>query len=116
LSADWVGQPHDEGKQPEGGSVASESRSTKSANGQAQETADRIRALNERIIENARRAGENYLDAYERALSTIAGYQESVAKGTPVDWMKSVLEAQANFTRESGKFYASTAREALRKK
>ena len=96
--------------------MATNSSSTRSAGGQAEQTADRIRELNERIIENARKAGEMYLDAYERALSTIAGYQESMAKATPVDWMKSVLEAQANFTREFGNFYTSSAREALKKK
>jgi hypothetical protein len=90
--------------------------STQRTSDPAQETVDRIRDLNERIVENARRAGNTYLDAYERALSTIAGYQESAAKATPIDWMKSVLEAQANFTREFGDFYASTAREALQKK
>jgi hypothetical protein len=100
----------------EGESVATKTSSSESTSGQAQQTADRIRELNERIIENARKAGETYLDAYERALATIAGYEESVAKATPVDWMKTVLEAQANFTREFGDFYASTAREALKKK
>jgi hypothetical protein len=96
--------------------VATKSSSTRTASGQAQETVDRIRELNERIIENSRKAGETYLDAYERALATVAGYQETMAKATPVDWMKSVLEAQANFTREFGSFYTSTAREALKNK
>ena len=84
--------------------------------GQAQDTAERIRALNERIIDNARKAGNTYLDAYENALSTIVKYQESAAEATPVDWLKRVLEAQANFTREFGDLYASTGREALKKR
>jgi hypothetical protein len=83
--------------------------------GPAQDTAERIRALNERIIDNARKAGNTYLDAYESALSTIVKYQESAAEATPVDWLKRVLEAQANFTREFGDLYASTGREALKK-
>jgi hypothetical protein len=116
LSSISGGQPLSEGKRREGDSVAKNSSSTSSDNGQAEQTADRIRELNERIIKNTRRAGETYLDAYERSLATIAGYQESVAKATPVDWMKTVLEAQANFTREFGNLYASTAREALKKK
>jgi hypothetical protein len=116
LSSTGDGQPHSDGKRREGESVAKKSSSTSSANGQAQQTADRVRELNERIIENARRAGETYLDAYERVLATIAGYQESVANTTPVDWMKTVLEAQASFTREFGNFYASSAREALKRK
>lgn len=84
--------------------------------GHAQDTAERIRALNERIIDNARTAGDTYLDAYERGLSAVVKFQESAAEATPVDWFKSVFEAQANFTREFGELYASTAREALKKK
>lgn len=89
--------------------------STSRESSSAQDTVNRIRELNERIIDGARKAGNDYLDAYERALSTVANYQESAAKATPIDWMQSVLEAQANFTRELGSFYASTARETLKK-
>ena len=81
----------------------------------AQEAVERIRELNDRITENARKAGNTYLDIYERTLSTIAGYQEELAKATPVDWMQRLIEGQATFTREVGNFYASTAREALKR-
>jgi hypothetical protein len=90
--------------------------STQRERSSAQDTVTRIRELNERIIDGARKAGGNYLDAYERALSTVANYQESAAKAAPIDWMQSVLEAQARFTRELGSFYASTARETLKPK
>jgi hypothetical protein len=96
--------------------VATKSSTQNGKNGSAQASIERIRELNERIVENARKAGNTYLDAYERALTSIAGYQESVANATPIDWLQSVIEAQANFTRELGGFYASTAREALKKK
>ena len=82
----------------------------------AEEAVQRIRELNDRIVENARNAGGNYLDIYERTLKTIVGYQEELAKSTPIDWVQRVLEAQATFTREVGNFYASHAREALKKK
>lgn len=81
----------------------------------ADDAVERIRELNDRIVENARNAGGTYLDIYERTLKTIVGYQEELAKATPVDWVQRVLEAQATFTREVGNFYASTAREALKK-
>jgi hypothetical protein len=79
-----------------------------------QETVDRIRELNERIVETARTAGTSYLDLYERTLNTIASYQESLASATPVDWLQRVIEAQAAFTRELGNLAAATAREALK--
>jgi hypothetical protein len=88
--------------------------STRRTGGAAQDTVDRIRELNERIVENARKAGDAYLDIYERALESIAGYQEGLARATPVEWIQGVLEAQATFTREIGKAYASTARDAMR--
>lgn len=89
--------------------------SGRGGSGVAQETVDRIRDLNERIVENARKAGNTYLDAYESMLNTIVSYQEGLANATPVDWVQSVLEAQANFTREIGNLYASSARDALKK-
>jgi hypothetical protein len=80
----------------------------------ARQTVDRIRELNERIIDSARKAGSSYLDVYERTLGTIAGYQEEVANATPVDWLQRVIEAQAAFTRDIGNMYASTARELMK--
>ena len=90
----------------------SSSRSGADAVGDA---AQRVRELNDRIIENARKAGGTYLDIYERTLKTIVGYQEEMARATPVDWVQRMIEAQATFTREVGNFYASTAREAMKK-
>jgi hypothetical protein len=89
--------------------------STRRSTGPAQETVDRIRELNERIVENARQAGDSYLDVYERTLTTIADYQDGLADSSPVDWIQRVLEAQATFTREVGDVYTSAARDALKK-
>jgi hypothetical protein len=80
----------------------------------AKETVERIRELNERIIDSARKAGSSYLDIYERTLGTIAGYQEELANATPIDWLQRVIDAQATFTREIGTLYASTARELIK--
>ena len=96
-------------------SSSSRSGSGSSASNVAQESVDRIRDLNERIVENARKAGNTYLDAYESMLNTIVGYQEGLADATPVDWIQRMIEAQANVTREIGNLYASTARSALKK-
>jgi hypothetical protein len=80
----------------------------------AKQTVERIRELNERIIDCAREAGSSYLDVYERTLGTIAGYQEELANATPVDWLQRVIDAQAAFTREIATLYASTARELIK--
>jgi hypothetical protein len=75
------------------------------------QTVDRIRELNERIIDMARKAGAGYLDMYERSLESIAGYQQQLADATGVDWLQRLIQAQADFTREVGNLYASSARE-----
>jgi phosphoenolpyruvate carboxylase len=77
-------------------------------------TIERIRELNERAIEGARQAGSIYLDAYEQALKSIVEQQERLAEATPVEWVRTVIEAQAEFTREMGNLYASAVREAFK--
>jgi hypothetical protein len=78
------------------------------------ETTDRIRDLNERILSAGKQAGGAYLDAYEKTLQSIADYQEQVAKQTDVEWVSTIVDAQARFTRELTKLYVSTGRELLK--
>jgi hypothetical protein len=77
-------------------------------------TLERIRDLNERILAGGKQAGSAYLDAYEKALQSIADYQEQVAKQTDVEWVSTIVDAQARFTRELTKLYVSTGRELLK--
>jgi DNA-binding ferritin-like protein len=79
-----------------------------------EEAAERIRSLNERIIEAARKAGATYLDAYEKNLRSIAEYEEKVAEATPVEWLGTLLNAQADFVREVAKAATASAREVLK--
>jgi hypothetical protein len=79
-----------------------------------EEAAERIRDLNERIIEAARKAGHTYLDAYEKSMRSIAEYEEKVAEATPVEWLGVLLNAQADFVREVSKAATASAREVLK--
>ena len=81
---------------------------------EAEETIERIRELNEQILEAGKKAGGAYLSAYEKALQSIADYQEQVAKQTDVEWVSTIVDAQARFTRELTKVYVSTGRELLK--
>jgi hypothetical protein len=81
---------------------------------QTEETTERIRDLNERILDAGKKAGNAYLDAYEKTLQSIADYQETAAKQTDVEWISTVVDAQARFTRELTKVYVSTGRELLK--
>jgi DNA-binding ferritin-like protein len=79
-----------------------------------EETTEHIRDLNERILEAGRKAGGAYLDAYEKALQSIADYQEQVATQTDVEWISTIVDAQAKFTRELTKLYVATGRELVK--
>jgi hypothetical protein len=76
--------------------------------------AERIRELNEQILEFGRKAGVQFLEAYETTLKTFADYQDKVADQSQVEWVASIARAQANFTREVSRVYTSSARDLLK--
>jgi rhamnose utilization protein RhaD (predicted bifunctional aldolase and dehydrogenase) len=82
------------------------------AAGAADAAVERIRNLNERIMEGVRQGGETALEAYERTLKIVAEYQESAGKRGP-EWVSGLAKAQAAFTRELASASPAAAR-ALR--
>jgi len=79
-----------------------------------EQTLKHITDLNEQIVDAAKKAGGASLDAYERALESIAGYQEQAVKQSDVEWISTVIDAQAKFTRELTKLYVGTGRDLLK--
>ena len=79
-----------------------------------EELVARSRELNEQIIEAGKQAGATYLRAYERALVSIADLQEEVAKATPIEWVSTVANAQARFTRDIAEAYTAAGRELIK--
>jgi hypothetical protein len=75
---------------------------------------ERIRELNERILEASRKAGDTYVDAYEKTLKTIADLQERVGEASPVDWVTTMANTQADLLRNFAQAYADAARKALK--
>ena len=89
--------------------MAATTGAKRSAAGGADAAIGRIRDLNDRILENARRGGAASLEAYEQLLKSIADVQE--AAGTRgAEWVSSFGRAQAAFTRELAKSSPSAAR------
>ena len=76
--------------------------------------ADRIRELNEQVLDFGRKAGLSFLESYENTLKTWAEYQDKVADTSQVEWISSVARAQANFTREITRVYTANARDLLK--
>jgi hypothetical protein len=76
--------------------------------------AERIRDLNEQVLDFGRKAGLSFLESYEATLRTFADYQDKVADSTQVGWIATIAKAQASLTREVSHAYTSTARELLK--
>lgn len=75
---------------------------------------ERIRELNERIIETGKRAGRGTLDLYESTLKAIADTIERVPGSSDIEWVSKVATTQANFLRDVSKALTSAARDALK--
>jgi hypothetical protein len=80
----------------------------------AEAAVQRIRELNEQILDFGRQAGTQFLEAYEANLKSFAEYQDKIADTSQVEWIASLARAQANFTREVSAAYAASAREFLK--
>jgi hypothetical protein len=89
-------------------------RNTDTTNENVDAAAERVRELNERIIESSKKAGNVYLDMYEKTLHSIADYQEKVGKQSDIDWVSTITNAQASFTRDVADAYTSSARSLLK--
>ena len=83
-------------------------------NVQVEAIAERLRKLNERIIEFGREAGESTLTSYEKALKAIAnGVSQSPAKDE-LEWITQLAASQAKFVRDITDSWAKAARERLK--
>jgi hypothetical protein len=70
--------------------------------------------LNERFVEAARKAGNLYLDSYQKAVDRAVELELELAGLTRQEWLKTAIETQADFTREVSDAYAKTARSLLK--
>ncbi len=77
-------------------------------------TEERIRELNERIIEGGKELGTAALDAYEAGLSAIAKTLETGPGKSDQDWVARVANGQAEFLRDLAKRIVPPARRALK--
>jgi hypothetical protein len=114
-----------QGKRSAGGSSArsaSSARSTRakpkvsvsSAEAELEAAAQRLRKLNERIIEAGKKAGETTLASYEKALKAIAGTLERGPGSSDIDWISNLATTQAKFIRDVTAAWTSAARDRLK--
>jgi hypothetical protein len=117
-------------KRASGASASSAKRSTSSASSRArteakrasdgagdlrlEAVAQRVRKLNERIIDAGKDAGETTLTAYEKALKAIASSLNRGASTSEVEWLSQLLSTQAKFIRDVTDTWTRTARGMLK--
>jgi len=96
-----------------GASSASSGASTQSATAAdpgLDAVAQRVRKLNEKIIEESKSAGEATLTAYEKALKAIATSLERGPGKSDVEWISSLATTQAKWIRDVTAAWTSAAR------
>ena len=114
------GAPGASSESHSGSSRSTSSGATKTASGagtsdpRAEAVADRIRKLNERIIEASKGAGEVTLSSYEKALKTIASSLERGPGSSDVEWISNLATVQAKFIRDVTSAWTSAAREMMK--
>jgi hypothetical protein len=97
--------------------TATKTRTTRAQTGSKRTASKRTaneRTANERILESSRRAGNVYVDIYEKTLNSVADYQEKIGEQSQIDWVTTVANAQADFTRQVTRAYTSAARSVLK--
>jgi hypothetical protein len=76
--------------------------------------AQRVRKLNERIIEAGKDAGETTLTTYENWLKTVASTLERGPGSSDVEWISNIATAQAKFIRDVTASLTKVARKRLK--
>jgi len=74
---------------------------------------EQITQLNERFVEAGKRAGNLYLDSYEKFVEGVTSFQQKLAEQSQNDAVKSVVATQVDATRELTSAYTSAVRELI---
>ncbi len=75
---------------------------------------EQVKDFNDQFLGAARKAGNIYLDSYEKALDRAIELELKFAGATQQEWLKSLIETQTDLAREFAHSYTSTARAFLK--
>jgi hypothetical protein len=84
------------------------------ADARVEAAANRVRKLNEQIIEAGKQAGETTLTNYEKFLKSIASSLERGPGSSDVEWIANLATAQAKFIRDLTTSLTKAARKRLK--
>ena len=75
---------------------------------------EQVKDSSEQVWAAARKAGNLYLDSYEKAVDRTVELQLKFAGLTQQEWLKGLIEAQADVSKELASSYTTTARSFLK--
>jgi hypothetical protein len=75
---------------------------------------EQVKHLNGQFLGAGHQVGTLYLDAYERGIEQTIELQLKIAGMTQQEWLRDLIEKQADVTRKVTSSYASTARSLLK--
>ena len=75
---------------------------------------EQVRESSEQVLAATRKASNLYLDTYEKTVDRATDLQLKLAGLTQQEWVKSLIEAQVDITRELAGSYTTTARSLLK--
>jgi hypothetical protein len=79
-----------------------------------QDATTQAQELTERWIETSKKAAGEYLTLTEKTAQSVVGFQRQVAEQTDVEWVSTVIDAQAKLTCDVTKVLVSTGRDLLK--
>ena len=94
--------------------AGAKSEGSGAADARLEAVAERVRKLNERIIDESKTAGEATLTAYEKALKAIASSLERGPGSSDVEWISNLATTQAKWIRDVTTAWTSAARGMLK--
>lgn len=79
-----------------------------------EETTDKIREFNEKLLDAAKQASKVSLDAYEKSVASFVDFETKAAEATKIDWVTTLTKAQTSYILETNKAFTTAAREVLK--
>ncbi len=79
-----------------------------------EETTQRIRDFNERLVESSKSAGLVALDTFEKALHSFEDFERQTASASQIEWVSAAVTAHTKFISEMSGSYTAAARDLLK--
>ncbi|MGO9972179.1 MAG: hypothetical protein ACLP01_05090 [Solirubrobacteraceae bacterium] len=73
-----------------------------------------IKDFNEQLLDAGRKAGNQYVDTYAKAVDRAVDLEHKLAGATKQEWLKSVIDAHAEMVSEINEAYTSSVRSLLK--